>query len=166
MNGEETLSLSRESKESKAKNPGIGAISKGQDGERTSSTHCACFRKLGSMEVPELMDRSSLHLPERARARVGGTQGAYPRIFLQNLGLQVDSQKVSHRNHPGQDIGHFPSHMVFSSAVSPGELPNFFKEPKEGFIRSSFPVPFQVNLPDQFLEFFDFQGFLPPSRGI
>jgi hypothetical protein len=121
------------------------------------------FSKIRVYGVFLLIDRSGLHLPERAGARVGGTQGAYPGIFLQNLGLQVDFQKISYRNHPGQDIGHFAPHMVFFSAVSPGELPHFLKEPEEGFIRSSFLVPFQVYLPDQVLKFFDFQGFFPPS---
>jgi len=150
--------LSLESEESEFQNPGIGAKPKGQNKNEPLQPTRLVFENSGGFSL--FVDGSGLRLPERAGARVGGTQGAYPRIFLQNLGLQVDFQKVGHRHHPGQDIGHFPPHMIFFSAVSPGELSHFLKEPKEGFIRSPFLIPFQVYLPDQVLEFSNFQGFL------
>jgi hypothetical protein len=101
-------------------------------------------------------------LAKGTNAGVGRAKGACPGVFFQDFGLQVDSQKVGYRYHPGQDIGHFFPHVILSPPVGPGEFPDFLQEPEEGLVRSPLPVAVQVDLTDEILEFSDFQGLFPP----
>ena len=87
-----------------------------------------------------------------------GTKGTYPGIFLQKLLFQVYLQEVGHGDQPGYDVGHFLAEISVLSAISPGELSHFLKEPKEGLIWPALGIPGEVNLANQILKLLNLQG--------